>query len=130
MRDGPDPIDVYIGARVKARRKFLRVSQTKLGEACGVTFQQVQKYENSTNRIGASNLLKISKALGVEVEYFFEGVEGAVEIGATPQVAIPEEDPLAAKESISLVRDLYRIKNEGVRKSFAQLVKMLAKTNE
>ena len=68
--DGPHPIDVYVGDRVKSRRKGLRISQTMLGQELGVSFQQVQKYENSMNRIGASNLLKIAKALGVEVAYF------------------------------------------------------------
>ena len=73
--DGPDPIDKYVGSRVRARRVGLRISQTKLGDAIGVTFQQVQKYENGTNKIGASNLYKMSKSLGVEVAYFYDGVE-------------------------------------------------------
>ena len=61
--DGPDPIDKFVGSRVRARRVGLRISQTKLGDAIGVTFQQVQKYENGTNRIGASNLFKISSRI-------------------------------------------------------------------
>ena len=73
--DGPDPIDKFVGSRVRARRVGLRISQTKLGDAIGVTFQQVQKYENGTNRIGASNLFKISKTLSVEVAFFFEGLD-------------------------------------------------------
>ena len=125
--DGPDPIDVYIGARVKARRKGLRISQTKLGDACGVSFQQMQKYENGMNRIGASNLLKISKALDVEVSYFFEGVEAAVNVDATPQGKIPDEDPMKAVESTRLARDYIRIKDPGVRKRISQLFKVLAR---
>ena len=125
--DGPDPIDVYIGARVKARRKFLRINQTKLGEACGVTFQQVRKYEYGTTRIGASNLLKIAKALGVEVPYFFDGVEAAVTVDASPQAEVPVEDPMADTKATNLARDYFRIKDEGVRKRISQLLKVLAK---
>ena len=127
LRDGPDPIDAYVGDRVKSRRKGLRISQTMLGQELGVSFQQVQKYENSMNRIGASNPLKISKALGVEVGYFFEGVEGTINVGVSPKAEIPEEDPLSAKESTSLAKDFVRIKDAGVRTNFARLVKMLAK---
>ena len=92
--DGPDPIDVYVGDRVKSRRVGLRISQTKLSEACGVTYQQVQKYETGMNRIGASNLLKTAKALGVEVPYFYEGVEAAVKVDVSPRAEVPERDPL------------------------------------
>ena len=73
--DGPDPFDVYVGSRVRARRLGLRISQTKLGEAVDVSFQQVQKYENGTNRMGASRLYAIAKTLGVKVAFFFEGIE-------------------------------------------------------
>ncbi len=72
--EGPDPIDRHVGTRIRGRRVGLRVSQTKLGQAIGVTFQQIQKYESGTNRVGASNLFKISKALGVDVSFFFDGV--------------------------------------------------------
>lgn len=69
-KEGPDPIDIFVGSRVRARRTGLRISQTKLGEFLGVTFQQVQKYENGGNRIGASNLYKLARALDVEVGFF------------------------------------------------------------
>ena len=124
--DGPDPIDVCVGGCVKFRRVDLLISQTKLGGTCGVTFQQMQKYENGMNRIGASNLLKISKALDVEVSYFFEGVEAAVNVDATPQGKIPDEDPMKAVESTRLARDYIRIKDAGVRKRISQLFKVLA----
>src|SRR5512147_2930210 len=71
--DGPDPIDQHVGTRIRGRRVGLRISQTKLGQAIGVTFQQIQQYESGTNRVGASNLFKIAKALGVDVSFFFEG---------------------------------------------------------
>ena len=130
LEDGPEPIDVYVGSRLKVLRHGLRISQTKMGEATGVSFQQVQKYENGMNRIGAGNLYKFSKALGVDVAYFFDGVDGAVNVDATPPDEIPEEDPLSAKESVRLAHDFIRIKDEDVRKQFSQLVKVLAITNE
>jgi transcriptional regulator with XRE-family HTH domain len=71
--DGPDPIDRYVGSRVRARRVGIRLSQTKLGEAIGVTFQQVQKYERGANRVSASKLHAIGTALSAPVAYFFEG---------------------------------------------------------
>src|SRR5512134_2619725 len=71
--DSPDPIDRHVRTRIRGRRVGLRISQTKLGQAIGVTFQQIQKYESGTNRVGASNLFKIAKALGVDVSFFFEG---------------------------------------------------------
>lgn len=134
--DGPDPIDKYVGSRVRARRVGLRISQTKLGDAIGVTFQQVQKYENGTNRIGASNLYKMSKSLGVEVAYFYDGVEsinteGAVPMGLSDRAQAPFEfDPLSSREAIELMHNYFRIKDETVRKRLSQFVKTLAQSNE
>ncbi|MGB0750185.1 MAG: helix-turn-helix domain-containing protein [Magnetospiraceae bacterium] len=73
---GPDPIDKYVGARIRNLRVMRRISQTALGESCGVTFQQIQKYENGANRIGSSNLYRIAKALEVDLNYFVDGMEG------------------------------------------------------
>lgn len=128
--DGPDPIDRYVGARVRARRVGIRLSQTKLGEAIGVTFQQVQKYENGTNRIGASNLYKIAKTLGVEVAYFFEGVPDLPEFGVlglaeAPQAAF-KDDPMTSREAIELMHNYFRVRDPHVRKRLAQFVKTLA----
>src|SRR3546814_20113266 len=69
---GPNPVDVHVGSRVRLRRTLLGMSQEKLGEAIGLTFQQVQKYERGTNRIGASRLFDLSKVLDVPVGFFFE----------------------------------------------------------
>ena len=71
-KEAPDPIDIHVGQRIKARRVGLRISQSEIGKALEVTFQQIQKYENGANRVGASNLYKMSKALNVEVSYFFD----------------------------------------------------------
>lgn len=75
MSNTPDPVDVFVGKRLRGRRIELKISQEKLGERVGVTFQQVQKYENATNRISASRLFRIAKILGVPVGHFFDGVD-------------------------------------------------------
>ncbi len=129
--DGPDPIDRYVGSRVRTRRVGLRISQTKLGEAVGVTFQQVQKYENGTNRIGLSNLYKIAKTLGVEILYFYDGVEAVPDadqprvLSDLPQVPL-EDDPMSSREAIEMMHNFYRITDENVRGRLAQFVKSLA----
>ncbi len=129
--DGPDPIDVYVGTRVRARRVGLRISQTKLGKAIGVTFQQVQKYENGKNRIGASNLYKISKNLGVDVAFFFEGIEVAkeanswAELSDVPQARF-ESDPMTSREALELMHNFYRVSDESVRRRLAQFVRTIA----
>jgi transcriptional regulator with XRE-family HTH domain len=134
--DGPDPIDKFVGSRVRARRVGLRISQTKLGDAIGVTFQQVQKYENGTNRIGASNLYKMSKSLGVEVAYFYDGVEnigpdGGIVPGLSDGNQTPfEVDPMSSREAIELMHNYFRVNDETVRKRLSQFVKTLAQSNE
>ena len=132
--NGPDPINRYVGSRVRARRVGIRLSQTKLSEAIGVTFQQVQKYENGTNRIGASNLFKIAKTLGVDVAYFFEGVQEIADsmMADTPEIPMAgiKEDPLTSRDAIELMHNYYRVKDANVRKRLAQFVKTLAHSGE
>ena len=132
--DGPDPIDRYVGSRVRARRVGIRLSQTKLGEAIGVTFQQVQKYENGTNRIGASNLFKIGKTLGVDVAYFFEGVQEIADSMMTDAPEVPlagiKEDTLTSRDAIELMHNYYLVKDANVRKRLAQFVKTLAHSTD
>ena len=133
--DGPDPIDKFVGLRVRARRVGLRISQTKLGDAIGVTFQQVQKYENGTNRIGASNLFKISKTLSVEVAFFFEGLdadeEAAKELAGLSEGSQTkfDVDPMSSREAIELMHNYFRVKDENIRQKLSQLVKTMAQTN-
>src|SRR5436189_681918 len=71
-----NPVDVHVGSRVRLRRMMLGMSQEKLGESLGITFQQIQKYEKGTNRIGASRLQHIARVLTMPVSYFFEGAPG------------------------------------------------------
>jgi transcriptional regulator with XRE-family HTH domain len=83
-------IDTAVGSRIRRRRTALRLSQTTLGQMAGVTFQQVQKYENGTNRVSASRLVMIGRALGVSTAYFFEDVEPTAGIGRMPRPSDPE----------------------------------------
>ncbi len=112
----------------------LRMSQTKLGEAIGVTFQQVQKYENGTNRVGSSNLFKIARVLDVPVGYFFDGIPdstlASVGLCCTGMSESPQEelrfDPMNSRESIELMHNYYRITDPDVRRKLYQFVKSLA----
>jgi len=136
IEDGPDPIDKYVGSRVRARRMGLRLSQTKLGEAIGVTFQQVQKYENGANRIGASNLYKIGRTLGVEVGFFFEGMpdydaqERGGAFGLAEEAAVFDHDPMSSREAIELMHNYFRIKDPLVRNRLFQFVRSLSKSDD
>ena len=129
-----DPIDRYVGSRVRVRRLGLGMSQTKLGQAIGVTFQQVQKYENGANRVGASNLYKMAKAMGVDVGFFYDGMpksaakgkgKGARGRGARPSIEIAG-DPTRSREIITLTHNYARIAHPALRKRVFELVKSLA----
>lgn len=132
--EGPDPVDRHVGTRIRGRRVGLRISQTKLGQAIGVTFQQIQKYESGTNRVGASNLFKIAKALGVDVSFFFEGAPRD-EVTAMPSPALGlaeapaqtfEVNPMNSREAFELMHNYFRIPDPIVRKRLFQLVRILA----
>lgn len=127
----PNPIDRHVGSRVRMRRVLVGMSQEKLGEALSLTFQQVQKYEKGTNRIGASRLQQISRILGVPVEYFFEGApqpqdrvaaNGFGEAGDTTYVA----DFLATNEGVQLNKAFVRIKDPKLRRKVVELVSAMA----
>jgi transcriptional regulator with XRE-family HTH domain len=125
----PNPIDRHVGSRVRMQRMLAGVSQEKLGEALGLTFQQVQKYEKGTNRISASRLQQIAKMLGVPVAFFFEGAPtgdppagGFAEMPATTYVA----DFLATSEGVQLSKAFVRIQNPRVRRRVIDLVEALA----
>src|ERR1051325_5238308 len=121
--DAPHPVDIYVGARVRERRTELGISQEKLAEALGLTFQQVQKYERAANRISASRLYRMGMTLGVDVPYFFEGYReaGAGSGGAGPGVAgrpgaAFESDPLQRREPIELL-DAFRASGDPVERA-------------
>lgn len=125
---GPNPVDLHVGARVRMRRKFLGMSQEALAEAIDLTFQQVQKYERGSNRISASKLYEIAKALKAPVTYFFEGygeneaVEGFSESESEQFV----HGFLMTTEGIELAEAFPRIKNAKHRRRILELVRALA----
>ncbi len=122
-KKSPSPVDQHVGRRIRMRRMMIGLSQEKLGAALGLTFQQVQKYEKGSNRIGASRLLQIAGVLGVGVEYFYEGL---------PQVAseAPRHEAmlefLTIPESERLVRNFVELKDEVARRKVTELVEWLA----
>jgi transcriptional regulator with XRE-family HTH domain len=129
--DKPDPIDVQVGSRVRLRRNMLGLSQEKLGVATGLTFQQVQKYERGANRIGASRLHELSRALDVPVMFFFDDMDPvrapAIPGGfSEPPAEASDSDPLRRRETIELVDAYYEIKDSGMRRHLLELARMLA----
>lgn len=133
----PHPVDVHVGSRVRMRRTLLGMSQEKLGEAIGLTFQQVQKYERGTNRIGSSRLYDLSSVLDVPIGYFFEDLgdwQGAKASGKArafaEEQADYELDPMAKRETLELVRAYYRIKDPAVRKRLFDMCKALASAGD
>jgi transcriptional regulator with XRE-family HTH domain len=132
----PNPIDVHVGARIRQRRTLLGMSQEKLGEAIGLTFQQVQKYERDANRVGSSRLFDLARVLDVPVSYFFEDMSAGTASKspsrlrglAEPKPEPFEPDPLAKRETLELVRAYYRIADPAVRKRVFELTKALGRT--
>ena len=128
-KKAPNPIDKHVGSRVRMRRMMLSMSQEKLGDALGLTFQQVQKYEKGTNRIGASRLHQIADILQVPVSFLFEGgptssttVEG---LGEAPSPAYVS-DFLATSEGLALTRAFTKITDAKLRRSIVDLVEQIA----
>lgn len=129
----PNPVDVHVGGRVRLRRTLLGLSQEKLGEAIGLTFQQVQKYERGANRIGASRLWDLSRVLDCPVSYFFEDmgeeVKAASPRNLTERTSEPDQgdaDPMTKRETLELVRAYYKITDPHVRRRIYELAKSLA----
>jgi transcriptional regulator with XRE-family HTH domain len=126
----PNPIDKHVGSRVRMRRMMVGMSQEKLGDALGLTFQQVQKYEKGTNRIGASRLQQISHILQVPVAFFFEGapnVPGGTEenLNGAPSPAYVS-DFLATSDGLALTKSFMRIKDQKLRRRIVDLVEQIA----
>jgi transcriptional regulator with XRE-family HTH domain len=125
----PNPIDKHVGSRVRMRRMMLNMSQEKLGDALGLTFQQVQKYEKGTNRIGASRLQQISGILSVPVSFFFEGAPHSpghsAGMSEAPSPAYVS-DFLATSDGLSLTKAFMRIKNTKLRRRIVELVEQIA----
>tara|TARA_R110000796_G_scaffold16484_5_gene51479 strand:- start:47984 stop:48478 length:495 start_codon:yes stop_codon:yes gene_type:complete len=128
----PNPVDIHVGARVRLRRTLLGMSQEKLGEAIGLTFQQVQKYERGANRVGASRLYDLSRVLEVPVSFFFDDMPDEIssksvherrEMSESPDPF--DNDPMNRRETLELVRAYYRITDPNQRKKVFELVKSM-----
>jgi transcriptional regulator with XRE-family HTH domain len=132
--DSPSPVDIHVGSRVRLRRTLLGMSQEKLGNAVGLTFQQIQKYERGANRIGASRLYDMSRVLDVTVQFFFDEMPPEPEAegyqplsgSAEPSGTTADQDPMAKRETLELVRTYYRIPNATLRRKLFDLAKAMA----
>ena len=139
----PDIVDKHVGKQLRSRRALLGLSQEKLAEYVGVTFQQVQKYERGTNRVSASRLFSFSKILGVSIDYFYEGLDAA-NISKAPATGMSDnkqevfggtkskirnvpQDLLSRKETIDLIRTYYSVEDPKTRKDILKFVKSMAK---
>lgn len=130
----PNPIDIHVGSRIRLRRTMMSMSQEKLGEALGITFQQIQKYEKGTNRVGASRLQNISSVLNVPVSFFFEDAPGDP---GSSQTGMSEEnssnyvvDFLSSSEGLQLNRAFIKIEDPKIRRKLIDLTKALASNAE
>ncbi len=121
-----NPIDAQVGNRVRIRRMLIGMSQEKLGDLLGLTFQQVQKYEKGVNRIGAGRLYEISRILGVPIDFFYESVAGTGEGFAESENAPPVMEFVSSGEGLQLSLAFMKIKDPKVRKRVLDLVKSLA----
>jgi len=137
MASKPNPIDVHVGKRLRLRRTLLGMSQERLADLLGLTFQQVQKYERGVNRIGSSRLYALGQILDVPVSFFFDDLgeearpRGAYEVAglAEERAAFQHEEeqlPLDRRETLELVRAYYRIADPAVRRRLFELAKALA----
>ena len=131
---GPDPVDIYVGGRIKLRRTLMGMSQERLADALGLTFQQVQKYERGANRVSASRLKHIAQALGVSIAWLFNEKADPAPVGAGAAPGFAEsqagfgdaiDEILQRRETLDLVRAYYRISSPAARKSVYDLVKSL-----
>ena len=133
----PNPIDIHVGSRIRLRRTMLGMSQEKLGDAVGLTFQQIQKYERGANRIGASRLFQLSQILDVPVAYFFDAMPTDVEMSQDNfdlDVTFAEDprdssDVMGSSETTELVTAYYAIDNPRKRRAVHDLIASLSKAD-
>jgi len=130
-KKSPNPVDIHVGGRVRLRRMLVGLSQEKLGDSMGLTFQQIQKYEKGANRIGASRLYKLSQVLEVPVGFFFEGLnhaEGAVPAGmAEGDAESFLYEFINTRDGLELNRAFVKISDADVRRSVINLMRSLGR---
>jgi transcriptional regulator with XRE-family HTH domain len=128
---GPNPIDIHVGSRIRVRRMMIGLSQEKLASGLGITFQQVQKYEKGTNRVGASRLQNIAGLLNVPISYFF--AEGDNSLLAKPTVAGDVDAIttfLSSQQGMDLNKAFVKLENPKIRQRVVQLVTTIARNEE
>jgi transcriptional regulator with XRE-family HTH domain len=131
-KKSPSPIDDHVGKRVRMRRMMLKMSQGKLGEALGLTFQQVQKYEKGVNRVGASRLHHIASILQVPISFLFEGAPmsgGSSGLEEAPSFAYVD-DFLATPDGVALMKAFTRIENPKLKRCIVDLVQLIAREDK
>ncbi|HEY1474330.1 MAG TPA: helix-turn-helix transcriptional regulator [Pseudolabrys sp.] len=121
-----NPIDKYVGSRVRMRRKILGMSQTKLADAIGLTFQQVQKYEYGTNRIGSSRLMQMANVLQVPPTFFFEDASGQRKADGSASSPTYVSEFLATSDGLALTRAFMRLSSKKLRRSIVNIVREIA----
>lgn len=125
-QEGPDPIDVHVGARLRLRRILLGLSQSAVADRIGLTFQQVQKYERGTNRLAASTLYRVAQILDVPVSFFFDDLPDTLSVQPTSNVTA---DRLTSKDGLELLRNYYAL-SVNWRHAVSKLVKAMARAEE
>jgi transcriptional regulator with XRE-family HTH domain len=129
LAKNPNPVDVHVGGRLRLRRTLLGQTQTDLGKAVGLTFQQIQKYERGANRIGAGRLYDFSRLLDVPVSFFYDDMPGDVSESRPDSVGLEfDQEQMSSRESLKLIRAYYNIGNQDVRNSLYDLARSLTGT--
>ena len=137
----PDPIDIHVGRRMRQRRILVGMSQEKLGESVGLTFQQIQKYERGTNRMGSSRIFRFAEVLGVPVSYFYEEMTAnAANATRVPGFGENKQDELQddllqgnllhQRETLDLVRAYYNINDTKLRRHILDMMKLLVQLHD
>ena len=128
-KDGPHPIDIYVGSRLRTRRTLLGLSQEGIAERLGLTFQQLQKYEKGSNRISAGRLFELSQILNVPVSYFYEDMPKNLpnQRRTKSKKTNEDSDPMTKRETLELIRAYYRIQSPEIREEIRALAKSLEK---
>ena len=137
--NGPDPVDVHVGRRLRLRRTLLNISQEQLAVSVGVTFQQIQKYERGTNRVSASRIYDLARVLGVEISFFFEDISHSVTatrltqnlplqagLGEKPSPSY-EQNPISRSETMELIRSYWRLPSSEMRKHVLELLNSMSR---
>ncbi len=140
----PSPVDVHVGGRIRLRRTLMGMSQERLGDALGLTFQQVQKYERGVNRVGASRLFDLSRVLDVPISFFYDNMPEPLGTGggagpqppravtgfAEQQAGFGQDETQNSRETLELVRAYYRITDPAIRRRVFDLIKSMGPVDE